>query len=153
MKIRKAKKEDLDEIDKIYVEGSIDEGKLQFPDVSKKEMIKEMSNAKKERLKGFRKELVDSKNYWVVAVDEGETLGIGHAWLKTKDIGMIEKVYVSKEHRRKGVGLRIAKKLIRWLKKNKVKYIESSIYWGNKPSIKLNEKLGFKPISLKMRLK
>ena len=42
MKLRKAKKEDLKEIERIYVEGSIDESKLQFLSISKKEMLKQL---------------------------------------------------------------------------------------------------------------
>ena len=39
MKIRKVTLKDIKEINRIYVEGSIDEGRLQFRGVSKKEMI------------------------------------------------------------------------------------------------------------------
>ena len=61
MKIRKATKKDLKEIDKIYVEGSIDEGKLQFPNISKKEMIADLEKHKKERLKKWEKNFLNSK--------------------------------------------------------------------------------------------
>lgn len=154
MKIRKARKEDLKDIDRIYVEGSIDEGRLQFPNVSINIMIKELEEAKKERLRGFIKEINDNKNhYWIVAVENSKIVGIGNAWLKSKDVGMIGQVYISKNYRGKRIGTSIIKELIRWLKSKKKKYIESGIYWNNKPSIKFHENLGFKPVVLKMRLK
>jgi len=152
MKIRKARKEDLKEIDKIYVEGSLDEGKLQFPNISIKKMAKELESYSKSRTPGFAKEFNSKVNYWIVAIVNDDVVGFGHAFIKSKDIGMLEKVYVSKNFRHKGIGLKIAKELIRWLKKNKIKHIESGIYWNNKPSINFHKKLRFKPISLRMRL-
>jgi len=49
MKIRKAGNEDLEEIDKIYVDGVIDEIKLQYPKRTEKDILKEMNHARKER--------------------------------------------------------------------------------------------------------
>jgi len=153
MKIRKAEKEDLGEIDKIYVEGSIDEGKLQFPKVSEKEMLKELEKYSKIRRQGFRRELKNKKHYWIVVKINKGIVGFGQARIKNKYVGMVEKIYVYRKFRRKGIGKKILKKLILWLKNKKVKHIEAGIYWNNKPSIKLQKRLGFKPISLRMRLK
>jgi GNAT superfamily N-acetyltransferase len=60
--------------------------------------------------------------------------------------------YVDRRFRRKGFGFRITKELVSWLKKQKVKHIEAGFYYNNLPSIEMCRKLGFKPISLKMRL-
>jgi len=153
MKIRKATLKDLEEIDKIYVEGSLYEGRLQFPKVSKKEMVKELNKARRDRLISFRRELKDKKHFWIVAIENNNIIGIGNAWIKSKDTGMIGQVFITKRFRGKGFGTAIMKNLIKWLKGKKKKYIESGIYWNNKPSIKFHEKLGFKPIVLKMKLK
>ena len=153
MKIRKATKKDFEEIDKIYVEGSLYEGRLQFPKVSKKEMVKELNKARRDRLISFRRELKDKKHFWIVAIENNNIIGIGNAWIKSKDTGMIGQVFITKRFRGKGFGTAIMKNLIKWLKGKKKKYIESGIYWNNKPSIKFHEKLGFKPIVLKMKLK
>lgn len=149
--LRKAGLKDLEEIDKIYVEGSLDEGKLQFPNVSKKEMINQLKKYSTSRKKGFKKEI--KKDYWLVVEKDNSIIGFGQAKLNNKETGMIEKIYIDKKYRKKGIGEKIALKLIKWLKEKKVKHIESDIYWNNKPSIKLHKKLKFKPISLKMRLK
>lgn len=154
MIIRKANIKDLKDIDRIYVEGSIDEGKLQFPKVSKKEILKDVNKTKKTIIKEFRKEIKSKKNNWIVVEENCQIAGFGNAEIKKdKRYGMITMVYIDKKFRRRGIGIKISRKLIKWLKSKKVKYIESSAYINNKPSIKMQEKLGFKPISLKMRLK
>jgi len=153
MKIRKAKKEDIGRIDEIYVDGSIREGKLQFPKISIKEMRQDLNKYKNSRPKGFLKEMKSNNHYWIVAEEKGEIVGFGQAWIKTKEIGMLEKVYVDRRWARQGIGLKLLKELEKWLISKKVKFIEAGIYYKNKPSIKLNEKAGYKPISIKMRKK
>lgn len=151
MKIRKANLKDIVDINRIYVEGGIDEERLQFPNASKKKIIKTFNKHFKERINGFKRELKNKKHYWILC--EGKNmLGFGQAWIKNKDIGVLEKVYIDKKARGKGIATKISKKLIKWLKNKNVRYIEAGLYWKNIPSRKLNEKLGFKPISLKMRL-
>ena len=153
MKIRRARKEDLPAVDKLYVEGSIDEGKLQFPKVALKEMQKELGKHRNSRRQGSRRYMKSKKHYWIVAEDKKEIIGFGQSWIKKKDTGITESVYVDRKYRKSGVGEKIMKDMIKWLKKQKLKYIESSVYLKNTPSIKLHKKLGFKPLLLKMRLK
>ena len=156
MKIRKATKKDLEEIDKIYVEGSIDEGKLQFPNVTLKEMLKQLSKFKTNRIKGWKKELSSKNNCWIVMEENDLIIGFGNAEIKKNydyKEGIITMVYVKRKFRRIGIGQKITKKLISWLKEKKVKYIEAGFYYNNKPSIEMCKKFGFNPISLKMRLK
>jgi len=153
MKIRKAKKEDIRRIDEIYVDGSIREGRLQFPEISIKEMQQDLNKYKNSRPKGFLEEMKSKNHYWIVAEENGEIVGFGQAWIKTKEIGMLEKVYIDRRWARQGIGLKLLKELEKWLISKKVKFIEAGIYYKNKPSIKLNEKAGYKPISIKMRKK
>ncbi len=153
MKIRKAKKEDIRRIDEIYVEGSIREGKLQFPKVPIKEMQQDLNKYKTSRPKGFLEEMKSKNHYWIVAEENGEIVGFGQAWIKKKEIGMLEKIYIDRRWARQGIGLKLLKELERWLISKRVKFIEAGIYYKNKPSIKLNEKAGYKPISIKMRKK
>ncbi len=154
MRIRKANIKDIKDINKIYVEGSIDEGKLQFSNKTKN-IIKELKKFEKDRIKGWKKEFNSRKNYWIVAEENNVITGFGNAELKKNydyKEGTVTMVYVDRKFRKKGIGKTILKKLILWLRKRKAKYIEAGLYWRNIPSRKLNEKLGFKPISLKMRL-
>ena len=154
--IRKACVKDVNEIDRIYVEGSIDEGRLQFPEISEKEMLKNLAKFRRNRVGEWKKELKSKNNYWIVLEQGNFIIGFGNAEVKRNydyKEGIIAMVYVDREYRKKGHGIRIVEELIRWLKKNKCKYIEAGFYWKNKPSIKMHKKLGFKPVSLKMRLK
>jgi L-amino acid N-acyltransferase YncA len=153
MKIRKANVSDLRGIDEIYVEGSIDEGKYQFPNISLKEMKKDLDKKQNSRRQGFRRYMKSKKHYWIVAEEKGKIIGFGQVWIKNKDTGITESVYVDRKYRKRGVGKDLMKEMIKWLKNKKLKYIESSAYLRNKPSVKLHEKLGFKPFLVRMRLK
>jgi|SRR3989344_3933297 len=148
MKIRKATSKDLEEIDKIYVDGSIDEGKLQFPKVSKNEMIKDLERYRKNRLKGFKEKLLSNKNYWVVAIERDKIIGFGQAEIKNyeddSNYGEVEKVYIKKEFRKKGIARILVKELIGWLKKEGTKAIGARVYSGNNPLIRFFGKMGFK---------
>ncbi len=153
MKIRRATPKDLKKIDEIYVEGSINEGKYQFPNISIKEMKKDLDKHQSSRKQGFRRYMKSKKHYWIVAENNNEIIGFGQAWIKNKDTGITESVYVYRKFRKKGIGKKIMNEMIKWLKKQKLKYIESSCYINNKSSTKLHEKLGFKPFLIRMRLK
>ena len=153
MKIYKATIKDLSEIDRIYIGGSTDETKLQFPKKNLKTINQELERYSNARRQGFRRELKNKNHYWIVAEIDKRVVAFGQAFIKNKNVGILEKIYVDKRYRKKKIGMKIFKTLINWLKKKKVKSIQSGIYWKNKPSIKLNEKFGFKPVSLKMELK
>lgn len=153
MKIRKAILADLNRIDEIYAEGSAEEVRYQFKNISKEKYEKDLEKHKISRKKGFRKNMRSQNHYWIVVVDAQNILGFGEAYLKNKDEGMIENVYVDKTAKRKGIGIKITKELIKWLKKKKVKNINSAAYIKNKPSLNMHKKLGFKPLVVRMRLK
>lgn len=153
MKIRKAKINDLKQINEIYIEGSIDEGKLQFPHISKKVMIKELKRQMPGRLKGWRKELKSKKNLWIVAEENGKIVGFANADINKNKEGRLTFLYIKRTYRKKGVGKELTKKRISWLKSKKIKRIKSGVYLKNKPSINNLKKAGFKPISLKLELK
>lgn len=88
--------------------------------------------------------------------EKGFLFGFGNAEIKKnygRKEGIINMVYVDRRFRGKGMGKKILKELIYWLNRNKVRHIEAGFYYNNKPSIEMHKKFGFKPISLKMRLK
>ena len=153
MNIRKVKKEDIKEIDKIYVDSSIRENRQQFPRITVNEMKKDLEKYKYSRLKNFLKEIKSRNYYWIVAEESGEIVGIGQAGIKNKSIGVLEKIYVSRKRVRQGIGFKLLKELEKWLISKKVKFIDVNIYYKNNPSIRLNEEAGYKPISIKMRKK
>ena len=63
MKLRKATKKDIEEINRIYVEGAIDEVKLQFPKRTKKDILKEMNKHEEERINGMNKGIKSKLEY------------------------------------------------------------------------------------------
>ncbi|MFH0831611.1 MAG: GNAT family N-acetyltransferase [archaeon] len=147
MLIRRAKSEDLKEIDRIYCEGGITEMKLQFNN-SREKSIREFKKHKKTREASFRRGLKNPSQYWIVSIDNGRILGFGQASMKKK--GRIEKIYVDKGIRNRGIGSGIIKELLSWLKKKKAKDVNAWIFVKNIPSIKLHKKFGLKLVSINM---
>ena len=153
MKFRKATIKDIEKINEIYSEGVLQEITLQYPKYSKKKIKEKVRYEIKEHNKTIRKNLRDKKQYWVVLEEKGKIIGFGSAYIKEKNKGTIENVYIEKASHKKGYGKKTLKYLIRWLKSKKVKVIESNFLIGNKPSLRLHESLGFKPYLLRVRLK
>lgn len=152
MKIRKAKLEDTKKIDEIYAQGSTQEVIQQFKEVSKKSYEKDLKKHEIFRIKEFKKNMKSQKHYFIVAEKNKKIIGFGQAYIENKNLGMIDMIYVDKENRKKGAGKKIVDEMTKWLKKQKTKQIQSSCYINNKSSIRLHKKLGFKPITIKMRL-
>ena len=155
MKIRKAKKEDIESIDKIYCKGIFDEVKLQFPNKTKKEIISDLEKHKKERIKGFNKDFISVLNYWIVIEEDKKIVAFGHAEINKYDKKKagIEKVYVLKEYRNKSFASAIMRDLLRWLKNKGIESISSGIFIKNTPSIKMHEKFGFKITAVRLQKK
>lgn len=72
---------------------------------------------------------------------------------KTRRIGAIYDLFVEEKYRGKGIGTKLIKKFILWLKANKIKLIELDVSPKNKTAIKLYERLGFKESSIQLRKK
>lgn len=155
MKTRKAKKEDIKEIDRIYCEGVLDEVKLQFPKKTKKEIIGDLDKHKRDRINGFNRDINSKLNFWVVVEENKSIIAFGQAEINKDDKkkAAIEKIYVSKKHRKKGIASNIVKKLINWLKERDVESISSGIFIKNIPSIKIHEKFGFEVTAIRMQKK
>ena len=149
MKIRKAKRGDLNEIDKIYLEGVIDEIKLQFPERTRLSIIKKMNKAKRKRLTGWKKELNSPKNYWIVAEIDKKIIGFANVEIGKDKEGRLTFLYIRKNFRKKGIGRKLTEERIKWLKSKNIKRVESSAYLKNKPSINNLKKIGFTPISIR----
>ena len=153
MKIRLGKIEDIEQIDIVYQEGVIDEVKLQFPNKPIKEIIKDLNKNEKERLLGIKNEINSKLNFWIVVENNKEIIAFGQAEInkENKENGMIQKVYVLKGYRKKGIASKIMKRLIDWLRKQKIKYVSAGIFIKNIPSINMNKKFGFKVIAVRMQ--
>ncbi len=64
--------------------------------------------------------------------------------------GHISNLYVDKEHRKKGVANRLVRKVLKWLKENKVPHASLEIHLDNKSAQNLYHKVGFKNFTVKM---
>lgn len=149
MKIRKATENDLKVIDKIYLEGVVDELRTQYPKRSKSSIIREINKYKKQRIVDFKKDIKDKKQYWIVAEVGGDIVGFGSADTKY-DQGRLVLLYIKKEFRRKGIGKKLTKERMKWLKKKGAKKVYSGMLLNNLASRRNLEKIGFKPVSIKL---
>jgi len=153
MEIRKAKKKDLKEIDEIYVSGTFDEEKLQDRKLTKDKWEKIMNSHKKQRQLSMKKDLVSKKNYWIVAEDDKKIVGFGQVHINNPSQAELEKLYVDKKFRGRGIASKIEKSLGSWLKKKKISKIYSRILLKNKHSIQFHMKRGFKQTAVKVEKK
>src|SRR3989344_7750335 len=154
MIIRKAKIKDLREIDEVYKEGILDEEKNQFPKKNKKEILNDLNNSKKYRLKEFRKAISSSKEKILVCEDNKKIIGFGDAVLSNNKRGAeIALVYLRGEYRKKGLGSEIVKNLLKWLKHNKENKVGVTMDITNKASINLHKKFGFMETAIIMQKK
>jgi L-amino acid N-acyltransferase YncA len=154
--IRKANLSDIKDIEKIYLEGTLDEIRLQFHDLFDDEDTKKEINLEIKWLKqDFKKSLKSGLGYWIVAEDNNIIIGFGELEID-KNINSkatLEKVYVKKEYRKKGIGKDLALELLRYAKDKNIKRVISKIFYNNLPSRNLHEKLGFSIIAIGMEKK
>ena len=154
MKIRKAQIKDLKEIDEIYQKGILDEEKNKSPRKSKKEIITDLNNSKKDRLSGFKKAIYSSKGRFLICEESKKIISFGNAALSDKKRGAeITLIYVRKEYREKGVGSKILNELLKWLKEKGENKIHVTMDLINDASMNLHKKAGFKKVVIMMQKK
>tara|TARA_Y100000310_G_scaffold327385_1_gene393677 strand:- start:2702 stop:3178 length:477 start_codon:yes stop_codon:yes gene_type:complete len=149
-KIRKATLKDLNTLmnlqykmkqdEKIYMQGLNKKGK--FVTYTKSEI---------------KKILTSPKGYFLLAESNKIPIACGFAmiekppiWMKYKRIGHLGMIYVDKKYRRNGIAIAIKKQRIKWLKSKGIKFCYVAVFTNNIPSIKYQEKMGFKPYNLKL---
>ena len=156
LNIRKATKKDLEIIDELYVLNSAEEVKQQFPKKTKKSILNEFKEHQKSRQKSFLAELNQSKVIFVIAEFENKIVGFGQGIVEQSyggKMGLLDKIYLNKSGRGEGFGTKIAQYLMQEMKKQNIDFFEWRCYNSNQGSIKLAEKLGLKPFSMRFRKK
>lgn len=156
MKIRKANINDLKEIDEIYLEGQLDEEQNKSPEKNKKEILYELRNSKKDRLRGFRKAINSSKERFLVCEEKDRLIGFGDAVLSNKKRSAeVALIYVKREYRREGIGRKLLKELLKWLKEKSESKVFVTMDIKNNSSVNLHKKAGFREsiIILEKKLK
>lgn len=66
-------------------------------------------------------------------------------------MGLLDKIYLNSNYRCKSVGTQVSEYLIKEMKKQKIYFLEWRCSASNVASVKLAEKIGLKPFSLRYR--
>lgn len=70
---------------------------------------------------------------------------------RVEALGFINKLYVKREFRGRGLSSRLNAEIIKWLKKREVKHVSIHVYADNKPARRIYEKWGYKEFQIEMR--
>jgi len=117
----------------------------------------------KENVRWVRKWLLKDfgkRNFKILVAKDGNKI-IGYftgeigkpaPYAKPRKIGKIGQVFILEKYRRKSIGERIFRELVKWFKANKIKNIELSVDARNKIGIAAWKKYGFFEFQKKMRL-
>ena len=143
----------------IYDYDSLKEIKL----LSKKEelkysgTLKSLSKSKRYFFEYLKFDLTKPDRVVFVAEEDGKVVGIilGKFFKplrisKYSKKGHISNLYVDKSARRKKVGEKLVKEVIKWFKKKKVSYLSLEIHVDNLAAQKLYHKKGFKDYTIKV---
>jgi len=106
------------------------------------------------------KELIIANNAQVlVAIIDNEIIGSGFAqiltnkpYLEPKQYAYLGFMFVSPQHRGRGINGELTKQLIEWAKSKNISEIQLDVYAENEIAKSAYNKTGFKPDLLKMRL-
>jgi len=119
------------------------------------------SNIKKDPVTYYDlEELILRKDAHVlVALIEEEIVGSGYALIKNskpyfepEQYAYLGFMFVSPQHRGKGINGKLTERLIEWAKSKNLSEIQLDVYAANESAKNAYNKLGFKPDLLKMRL-
>ncbi|MEO9870694.1 N-acetyltransferase family protein [Ekhidna sp.] len=119
------------------------------------------SNLKKDPVEYYDlKELILRHDAHVlVATIEGEIVGSGYALIKNskpyfdpEQYVYLGFMFVSPQHRGKGINGEITERLVGWAKSKNLFEIQLDVYAENESALSAYKKMGFKPDLLKMRL-
>lgn len=143
MEIRKAVKRDFNGIKEVYLEGIVDEFHTQYPKKKRSKIFQESFVT--ERLGKMKKALSSNKECIIVGEDAEKIIGFGHFKIVKGKIGFLDKGYVKKNFRNKGVAKKITQDGLEWFSKKQIHVLRAVIFVNNVPSSSLIKSFGFKP--------
>lgn len=101
----------------------------------------------------------DGNTHLIVVEDDGDVIGCGYAQIRhSKECLVHEKhaylgfMFVSPDHRGKGLAQQILDCLIEWSRGEGVMHVYLDVYAQNESAIKSYHKAGFKPCLMEMKL-
>jgi len=107
----------------------------------------------------YCKKLFPKKNVKIfVAWDQKKIIGFLIAkikktkyFFKPRFIGIISRIFVENDFRKKGIGMRLVEKALEWFKKRKIKFVEVVCHSKNKKALNFWKKLGFVEFTKKFK--
>ena len=158
MKIRKAKKSDLEDIYTLCLELFKSEdasaGKVAM-------FLRDLRSRRKDFKSSSKKELLreikEKNSLYLVAEEDNELKGyvrgciinVKDPFFKPQKIGYLHAIVTKRKYRGKGISNKLYAELLRWFKKNKCSVVSLEVFATN-PAVKLYEKLGYKISTYKM---
>ncbi len=143
MKIRKAKIEDLKEIQRLHSDLIIFERDKYVPTLKKNKPYS------KEGISYLRKSINNKDCHVLVCEDKGNLVGLLIGSFEGKDQGRgivlaeLHPFFLEEKYRGEGIGTKMFKQFKKWAKKKGADTIELGVYFNNKKSIELYEELNF----------
>ncbi|MFH1063701.1 MAG: GNAT family N-acetyltransferase [Candidatus Woesearchaeota archaeon] len=161
VKIRKAKREDLQGVYNLFLElcDSEDSSELKIAK-HLKSMRKRRPDFEKSAKRALLKSISDRKALYLVAENEGELLGYGYGTvLSAKDsffisqkIGCLNALVVSRKHRGKGVASGLHAELLDWFRKKGCSSASLEVFTTNAAQ-DIYKKWGYSSFTCKMNKK
>jgi len=107
----------------------------------------------------YVKKLIRSKNALVLVTEvNGKIVGTMYGEIRerppimeVKKFGHLGDAFILKEYRKRGVGKKLTKELMKWFKSKRVKFVELEVDVRNEIGLKSWERLGFKSFMTKMK--
>jgi len=107
----------------------------------------------------FRKSFFDRKEVFFVAEDDGKIVGYSEGIIenlpspfKNKKVGVLESLYIIKEYRSQGLGERLSREVLKWLKSRGIKEYKLTVHHANATAYRLYKKMGFKDYFWSLRM-
>lgn len=158
IKIRKAKRNDLDQVYYLLLE------MIEAEDCGSKKIAPDLMNlrirkkdfekkAKEELLKEFSEKnsiyLVAEVNNEIRGYLRGSFVVMSDAFFETHKVGFLNALVVSKKHNGKGIASKLNADFEEWLKNNDCKQIHLEVFKNN-PADKIYKKWGYQTVNKKM---
>jgi len=107
----------------------------------------------------YVKKLIRSKNALVLVAEvNGKIVGTMYGSIKkrppvmkVKKFGHLGDAFILKKYRKRGIGGKLTKELMKWFKSKRVEFVELEVDVRNKIGLKSWKRLGFKSFMIKMK--
>lgn len=102
-----------------------------------------------DRVEYFQK--ISPNNFFQVVYDQGEIVGF-HLLQAQGPVAQIITIWVHEKYRGQGIAKRLKELGTSWAREKGFKFLQTNVHLSNGRMAAINEKLGFKPYSVKYRL-